>query len=138
RRDGAGHRRPDAVRRAARKARMSNELLRVEGLDVNYRTQAGAFQAVHDLHFSLRPGEILGIVGESGCGKSTLSAALLGLLPPNGEITGGRIELSGRDLRSLRPEEMRQLRGRKIAMVFQDPMTSINPTFTIATQMADV
>ncbi|TMJ94188.1 MAG: ABC transporter ATP-binding protein [Actinobacteria bacterium] len=117
---------------------MSDRLLVVEGLQVTYYTAEASLEALHDVSFSVRAGEIVGVVGESGCGKSTLSASLMGVLPANGEITGGRIELGGRELRSLGTEQMRQLRGREIAMVFQDPMTSLNPTFTIGTQMVDV
>src|SRR5207253_4599467 len=74
---------------------------------------------------------------ESGCGKSTLSAALMGLLPANGRVGGGRIGFGGRDLLQAGREELRRLRGRKIAMIFQDPLTSLNPTFTIGTQLVD-
>jgi oligopeptide/dipeptide ABC transporter ATP-binding protein len=84
------------------------------------------------------PGEIVGIVGESGCGKTTVSSALMRLLPPNGEITSGRALFKGRDLFSLSEEAMRGLRGRELAMIFQDPLTSLNPTFTIGTQLVDV
>jgi peptide/nickel transport system ATP-binding protein len=113
-------------------------LLEVRGLDVVYHTQAGRLPAVYDVNFDVRSGEIVGIVGESGCGKSTVSAALLRLLPPNGEITRGEIIFKSRDLRTLSNEELRQLRGRDIAMIFQDPMTSLNPVFSVGTQMMDV
>src|SRR5438270_6832981 len=116
---------------------MTESLLEVEGVDVVYHTPEGPAQALRDVGFSVAPGEILGIVGESGCGKSTLSAALLRLLPPNGELTAGRVLLRGRDLLSLPEEQMRDLRGRELAMIFQDPLTSLNPTFTIGTQMLD-
>src|SRR5205085_7704322 len=129
--------RPGALGRAAREARVSDALLSVRGLGVSYRTQAGSFQAVHELDFELRPGEILGVVGESGCGKSTLSAALLGLLPPNGAITAGTIEFKGRNLVGLGPEALRRLRGAEIGAIFQDPLTSLRPTFRIPAHMID-
>ena len=117
---------------------MNEPLLRVEGLEVRYHVRGGSLTALSDVTLDLQPGEILGVVGESGCGKSTLSSALLRLLPPNGEITSGRILLNGRDLLGLSAEQMRQLRGAELVMIFQDPLTSLNPTFTIGTQMLDV
>jgi oligopeptide/dipeptide ABC transporter ATP-binding protein len=113
------------------------ELLEVEGLDVEYRTPRGSLPALTDVSFAVRPGEILGIVGESGCGKSTVSAAIMRLLPPNGAITGGHIAFRGRDLSTLGPRELREVRGKEIAMIFQDPLTSLNPTFRIGTQLID-
>src|SRR5688572_23856243 len=113
-------------------------LLEVQGLEVVYHTQKGQFKALHEVSFDLCPGEIVGIVGESGCGKSTIASALLRLLPPNGEITEGRLLFKERDLARLSSEELRQLRGRDLAMIFQDPMTSLNPVFTIGTQILDV
>jgi oligopeptide/dipeptide ABC transporter ATP-binding protein len=117
--------------------RTHEALLEVEGLDVVYHTRERPLQALSDVSLTVRPGEIVGVVGESGCGKSTLAATLLGLLPPNGEVRGGRILFGGRDLRGLREEELRRLRGSDIAMIFQDPLTSLNPTFTIGTQLVD-
>jgi peptide/nickel transport system ATP-binding protein len=117
---------------------VSEPLLRVEDLEVCYHVRDGSLEALSDVTFDVQPGEILGVVGESGCGKSTLSSALLRLLPPNGEITSGRILLHGRDLLGLSGEKMRQLRGSELVMIFQDPLTSLNPTFTIGTQMIDV
>jgi oligopeptide/dipeptide ABC transporter ATP-binding protein len=112
-------------------------LLEVDGLEVAYHTREATLHALHDISFDVRPGEILGIVGESGCGKSTLSAALMRLLPPNGEITSGSIRLGTQSVLGLNGEEMRDLRGRGLAMIFQDPMSSLNPTFTIRTQLAE-
>ncbi len=112
-------------------------LLEVEGLEVVYHTGERTLPALHDVSFEVRPGEILGVVGESGCGKSTLSAALMRLLPPNGEITAGEIRLGTHSVLALDSEEMRDLRGRDLAMIFQDPLTSLNPTFKIGTQLAD-
>jgi peptide/nickel transport system ATP-binding protein len=113
-------------------------LLSVDGLEVTYRTPSGdRLSALHDVSFQVHEGEIVGIVGESGCGKTTLTAALLRLLPPNGQVAKGQLRLRERDLLALPNDEMRQLRGRELAMVFQDPLTSLNPTFTIGTQMVD-
>jgi peptide/nickel transport system ATP-binding protein len=115
-----------------------SRLLEVEGLEVVYHTDEQPLTALHDVTFSVRPREIVGIVGESGCGKSTLSAALMGLLPPNGEVTAGRIAYRTQDVLQLRPEDFRHLRGSELAMIFQDPLSSLNPTFAIEAQMRDV
>jgi peptide/nickel transport system ATP-binding protein len=114
---------------------VSDAVLDVKGLHVSYATKVGDFQALHDIDLTLAAGEVLGIVGESGCGKSTLSSAILRLLPPNGRITGGSIRLGSRDLLTASEEELRSVRGSQIGMVFQDPLTSLNPTFRISTQM---
>ena len=113
-------------------------LLDVRGLNVVYHTQQGSLPALQDVSFSVQPGEIVGLVGESGCGKSSVAAALLRLLPANGEIIGGQILFKGRDLCALNRAELRALRGRELAMIFQDPMTSLNPVFSIGTQLLDV
>jgi oligopeptide/dipeptide ABC transporter ATP-binding protein len=117
---------------------LTQSLLEVEGLEVRYHVRNGALTALSDVSFRVESGEILGIVGESGCGKSTLSSALLRLLPPNGEITAGRMSFKDRDLLQLSAEEMRRVRGSELVMIFQDPLTSLNPTFTVGTQMIDV
>ena len=112
-------------------------LLEVKGLEVTYWKNDERLRALQDVSFHVNPGEILGIVGESGCGKSTLSAALMRLLPQNGEITGGSICLGGRDIAGLSSSELRQMRGQEMAMIFQDPLTSLNPTFRVGTQLMD-
>jgi oligopeptide/dipeptide ABC transporter ATP-binding protein len=112
-------------------------LLAVEGLEVVYHTDAGDLPALSDVTFEVREGQILGVVGESGCGKSTLGAALLRLLPPNGEIVGGRVLFDDRDLAALSTGDLRGLRGPGLATIFQDPLTSLNPTFTVGQQMID-
>ncbi|HMD78586.1 MAG TPA: ABC transporter ATP-binding protein [Nitrososphaerales archaeon] len=102
-------------------------LLEVKDLDVSYTTLKGELKAVQRVSFDLNEQETLGIVGESGCGKSTLGLALLNLLPPAGKIAGGKILLDGVDILSLDKEQLRQVRGKMVAMIFQDPMTSLNP-----------
>jgi len=119
-------------------AGVSTPLLEVEGLGVSYHVRGGELPALSDVGFEVGASEIVGIVGESGCGKSTLSSALMRLLPPNGRITAGRVAFKERDLLRLSAEEMRELRGSELVMIFQDPLTSLNPTFTIGTQMIDV
>ncbi len=113
-------------------------LLEVKGLEVAYHTHKGPLKALYDVNFEVQPGEIVGIVGELGCGKSTVASALLRLLPPNGEILAGQMLLKGRDLMKLSQAELRKVRGQEIAMIFQDPTTSLNPVFTINTQMRDI
>lgn len=113
-------------------------VLEVSGLDVTYYSDGHELPALRDVSIRAHRGEIVGIVGESGCGKSTLSAALMGLLPPNGQVTGGRADYRGSELFSLGAEARRRLRGTEISMVFQDPLTSLNPTLTIGAQLTDV
>ena len=109
-------------------------LLEVQNLNVRFATPDGEVHAVRDLSFSLEQGETLGIVGESGSGKSQTVMSIIGLLAANGRATGAA-RLDGRDLLAMRPQELRTIRGRKIAMIFQDPMTSLNPYLTIEKQM---
>ena len=116
---------------------MTTPLLQVNNLEVKYHTRAGILTAIHNASFTINRGEIVGVVGESGCGKSTVASALMRLLPPNGEISGGQILFQGQDLCQLDHEALRQLRGSDMAMVFQDAMTSLNPVFTIEQQMVD-
>jgi peptide/nickel transport system ATP-binding protein len=112
-------------------------VLTVNGLDVRFATQDGEVHAVKNLSFELAAGETLGIVGESGSGKSQSVMSLLGLVAANGRATGSGV-FEGRDLLKLREHELRAVRGRKISMIFQDPMTSLNPYLTIADQMLQV
>ncbi len=106
-------------------------------LEIRYHTRQATLTAVRNVNFQVKRGQIVGVVGESGCGKSTIALALTRLLPPNGEISGGKLLFEGQDLRSLSEEEMRRVRGRAISMIFQDPMTSLNPVFSIEQQMVD-
>ena len=112
-------------------------LLTVEDLRVQFWTERGTVYAVNGISFDIAPGETLGIVGESGCGKSVTSLALLGILPRAGKVTSGTAMLGDRDLFTLSDRELRRIRGRDIAMIFQDPMTSLNPELTIGKQIRE-
>ena len=117
---------------------MSDPLVRVERLSVDFATPRGTVQALREVSLEVPRGRILGLVGESGCGKSTLAYALIGLLAENARIAGGAIRMEGQDLARLKPAAWRDLRGRRIAMIFQDPMTALNPVTTIGRQMLDI
>jgi oligopeptide transport system ATP-binding protein len=112
-------------------------LLSVEDLRVEFWTSRGTVHAVNGITFDVAPGETLGIVGESGCGKSVTSLALLGILPRAGRVPAGRAMFEGRDLLKLSDNELRKIRGRDIAMIFQDPMTSLNPVLTVGRQIRE-
>lgn len=109
----------------------------VEDLTVHYLTARGTVRALEKVFLELRSGEALGLVGESGCGKTTVAMAVLGLLAPNARVLGGRILLEGRDLLSLEPEEMRAVRWKKIAMVFQAAMNALNPVHRVGEQILE-
>lgn len=114
-------------------------LLEVQDLSVVFHTYAGAVMAVSNVNFTLSQGETLGIVGESGCGKSVTAQAIMGIVPqPPGEVINGRIYLDETDLRSLSEKKLQQVRGKKISMIFQDPMTALNPVLTIGLQIAEM
>jgi peptide/nickel transport system ATP-binding protein len=113
------------------------DLLTIEGLRTTFRTQNGEIAAVDGVDLSVAKGRTLGIVGESGCGKSILSLSVMRLVPPPGRIAAGRISFDGRNLLDLSPGEMRGLRGNRIAMIFQEPMTSLNPVFTAGDQITE-
>src|SRR5215217_4304149 len=112
-------------------------LLTVDDLHVRFGTSRGLVYAVNGISFDIAPGETLGIVGESGCGKSVTSLALLGILARNGRVTAGTAMFGGRDLLKLKDDELRSIRGREIAMIFQDPMTSLNPVLTVGKQLRE-
>lgn len=117
---------------------MKAALLEVRHLHTHFFTKSGTVKAVDDVSFSVKPGETLGIVGESGSGKSMTAMSILGLIPsPPGKIVSGEILFKGEDLLKKSEKEMRQIRGKEISMVFQDPMTSLNPVFTIEKQMVE-
>jgi oligopeptide/dipeptide ABC transporter ATP-binding protein len=102
-------------------------LLQIKNLSVEYKTRLGQVSAVDDVSFDIYKGEILGLVGESGCGKSTMGKALMRMIQPPGKIVGGEIIFKGEDIMTYDEDQMRDFRGRKISMIFQDPMTSLNP-----------
>ena len=112
-------------------------LLSVENLQVQFQTKKGVNTAVDGVSFSIEKGRILGIVGESGCGKSVTSMSILQLLGSNARISGGSIKLDGKELVGLPEKEMCKIRGNDIAMIFQDPMTALNPTLTIGNQLME-
>ena len=114
-------------------------LLSVRNLVIEFATRYGPVRAVDGVSFDVYPNETLGIVGESGCGKTVTGLSLLGLIPsPPGRIVSGEILLQGRDLTKLSEQEMQSLRGNEISMIFQEPMTALNPVLTIGSQMVDV
>jgi oligopeptide/dipeptide ABC transporter ATP-binding protein len=113
-------------------------LLDVRNLRTEFATRAGVVRAVDDVSFDVHEGETVALVGESGCGKSMTALSIMRLVPePAGRIAGGAVHFKGRDLLALREPEMRALRGREIAMIFQEPMTSLNPTLTIGRQLTE-
>lgn len=112
-------------------------LLEIQNLKTVFTTPRGVLRAVDDVSLFLSAGETLGVVGESGCGKTMLALSIMRLIPPNGQIVEGRIYFNGRDLLGLTEEEMRERRGRDIAMIFQEPMTSLNPVLRVGDQIAE-
>lgn len=115
-----------------------SKLLTFDNLQTSFFTREGEVHAVRGVSFSVARGEVVGIVGESGCGKSVTCKSVLNLLGSNGKIVGGRIHFRGEDLARKTPEQMRQIRGNDIAMIFQDPMTALNPVLTIGKQMSEI
>ncbi|WP_114966414.1 ABC transporter ATP-binding protein [Alkalilacustris brevis] len=123
---------------AALQDRNAAPVLEVEDLRTWFDTRDGVVKAVEGLSFDLRPGEILGVVGESGCGKSITSLSIMQLVPtPPGRYASGAIRFNGRDLLKLSPDEMRRIRGNEISMIFQDPMSSLNPVLTVGDQLTE-
>jgi len=117
---------------------MRKKLLEIKGLKTTFFTDNGQIPAVDDIDFSVHEGEILGIVGESGSGKSVTSLSIMGLIPsPPGKITGGAILLDGKNIAKCTDKQMQKIRGKDIAMIFQEPMTSLNPLFTIGDQLKE-
>src|SRR5256714_9698183 len=112
-------------------------LLEVKHLRTHFQTRAGVVRAVDDVSFYIDRGELLGLVGESGCGKSMIALSIMRLIAPPGKIVAGEIRFEGRDLLELSQREMRDMRGNDVAMIFQDPMTSLNPVFTVGEQIAE-
>ena len=116
---------------------MNEPILQIHDLSIDYPTRVGVVRAVDDVDLTVYRGEVLGLVGESGCGKSTLGMAILRLLRPPGQIVGGQIVFNERDLLELSEDEMRSLRGARISMVFQDPMTCLNPLQRISDHVVE-
>jgi len=116
---------------------MSAPLLEVRNLVVEFPSRHGTLRALDDISFSIAPGEILGVVGESGAGKSLTGAAIIGLLEPPGRVAGGQILLDGQRIDQLSNDQMRHIRGRKIGAIFQDPLTSLNPLYTVGRQLTE-
>src|SRR4051794_11781925 len=117
---------------------MPDPLLQVQDLNIAFDTERGQIRPVRDVSFSIYPGQTVALVGESGCGKSVTALSILRLIPsPPGKVLGGRVMFEGRDLLALSEKEMRSVRGKDIAMIFQEPMTSLNPVYTIGDQIAE-
>ena len=116
---------------------MNEKLLTIKDLHVSFRTPAGEVKAVNGISYTLKQGNVLGIVGESGSGKSVSVNALMGLVAEPGRVTGGSITFDGRDVLAMNKKQLRSLRGKEIGMVFQDPMTSLNPVFTVGNQLME-
>jgi peptide/nickel transport system ATP-binding protein len=116
---------------------MTAPLLEVDHLRVEFPTRRGTLLALDDVSFTIAPGEILGVVGESGAGKSLTGAAIIGLLEPPGRVAGGQIRLAGLRIDNLDADAMRKIRGRRIGAIFQDPLTSLNPLYTIGRQLTE-
>jgi peptide/nickel transport system ATP-binding protein/oligopeptide transport system ATP-binding protein len=116
-----------------------DEILAVRGLRTHFETERGVVRAVDGVDLKVAAGQAVGVVGESGCGKTVLALSIMRLVPdPPGRIVGGSVLLAGRDLLALSPDEMRKVRGREISMIFQEPMTSLNPVFRVGEQIAEV
>jgi len=116
-----------------------DNILEVKDLEVSFSTDSGSVQVLHGVSFNVKRGRTLGLVGESGCGKSVTSMSIMGLLPkPYGEVTNGQILYQGQDLTQLDPKSMYEMRGNAISIIFQDPMTALNPVHTVGKQLTEV
>jgi peptide/nickel transport system ATP-binding protein len=116
---------------------MAEPLLEIKNLSTEFHTEEGVITAIRDVSLTLYPSETLGIVGESGCGKSVTALSIMGLLPYSGKISQGSIRFKGQDILKKTKKEMRAIRGKEISMIFQEPMTSLNPVFTIGDQIME-
>ena len=118
---------------------MTEPVLAINALSVEFATRSGPVQVLRDLSFGVQPGETVALVGESGCGKSMTALAVMGLLPrPNGRIAAGSIRLEGQELVGTDSDRLAAVRGDRISMIFQEPMTALNPVFTVGDQIAEV
>ena len=115
----------------------NNTLLEIKNLRVSFFTPSGEVKAVNDISYTLDKGQVIGVVGESGSGKSVTASTVMGLIEKPGKITGGSVLFDGVDIATLGPKEVRKLRGREIGMIFQDPMTSLNPVYTVGNQLRE-
>jgi peptide/nickel transport system ATP-binding protein len=116
---------------------MSEPVLSVRDLRVEFVTRRGVLKAIDGVSFDIAKGEVLGVVGESGAGKSVTGSAVIGLIDPPGRIAGGEVRLNGQRIDNLSPEEMRRVRGKRIGMIFQDPLTSLNPLYRVGEQLIE-
>src|SRR6202035_4758647 len=116
---------------------MTAPVLSVRNLKVEFVTRHHALRAIDGVSFDIAKGEVLGVVGESGAGKSVTGLAVIGLIDPPGRVAGGEIRLAGMRIRHLAPGEMRRIRGKRIGMIFQDPLTSLNPLYRIGDQLVE-
>ncbi|MEM8811596.1 MAG: ABC transporter ATP-binding protein [Pseudomonadota bacterium] len=116
---------------------MTEPVLSVRDLRVEFPTRRGVLKAINGVSFDIDKGEVLGVVGESGAGKSITGSAIIGLLEPPGRIAGGEIRLTGERIDNLRPDRIRRIRGKRIGMIFQDPLTSLNPLYTVGRQLTE-
>ena len=116
---------------------MTIPVLSVRNLEVEFLTRRSTLRAINGVSFDIAKGEVLGVVGESGAGKSVTGLAVIGLIDPPGRIAGGEIYLSGTRIDHLPPEEIRRIRGKRIGMIFQDPLTSLNPLYRIGDQIVE-
>ena len=114
-----------------------DEMLEIKNLRVSFFTPSGEVKAINDISYTLNKGEVIGVVGESGSGKSVTASTVMGLVEKPGRIVGGSVWLDGVDIATLSADRIRRIRGRKVAMIFQDPMTSLNPVFTIGSQLKE-
>ena len=113
-------------------------ILEIENLGLSYFVRAGEIPAVIDFSLKVYPGESVGLVGESGCGKSTVANGIMRYMGANGDIVAGRIKFKGRDMAEMSEDEIRRLRGKDIAMIYQEPMAALNPSLTVASQLMEV
>ena len=123
---------------SSQKGEGQTPILEIEDLNISFFTRAGEIPAVMDFSCKVMPGEAMGLVGESGCGKSTVALGVMRYLGNNGKIVGGRIKFKGRDMAEMSEEELRDLRGSQIAMIYQEPMASLNPAMKIGKQLMEV